>query len=212
VSRVRWLVSCVLLLGVAAYLHLFPHGESVPTHQPLDVFPTSIGPWNAVETVPLDADTLAILKPTDYLVRRYQDGAGQGVWLYIGYWDSQRKGAEAHSPKNCLPGGGWEPLQADREHVDLGSGRGAIEVNRYILQRGSDAMVVLYWYQSQGRAVAGELAAKLDLVRNAMFRNRSDGAIVRISAPVQGTIGQTEERLTDYAKALYPALDGFLPD
>jgi EpsI family protein len=210
-SRLRWFVSCALLLGAAAYLHLFAQGEQIPMRQSLDVFPTTVGRWNAVETVPLDAETLEVLKPSDYLIRRYQDSSGRDILLYIGYWQTQRKGAEIHSPKNCLPGGGWEPLEANRLHVDLGNGREGIDANRYVLQKGSEAMMVLYWYQSQGRAVAGELAAKLDLVRNAIFKNRSDGAIVRISAPVQGTIAQTSELLSNYAKDLYPVLDGFLP-
>src|SRR5207237_3011005 len=104
----------------------------------------------------------------------------------------------------------WEPIEAKRLHIDVGK-RESIEVNRYGLQKGSDAMMVLYWYQSQGRSMAGELSAKLELVRNSMIDNRSDGAIVRISSPVYGSIAQTSELLGEYAKSLYPVLGEFLP-
>ena len=206
----RWFISCAVLLAAAVYLQVFTHGERIPSHRALDTFPLRLGMWKAAETVKLDDDILEVLKPSDYLVRRYQDDSGRAVWLYIGYWQTQRKGAEIHSPKNCLPGGGWEPLEAKRLRIDVGNE--GIEVNRYVLQKGTDSMMVLYWYQSQGRSVAGEMSAKLELVRNSIFNDRSDGAIVRISSPVYGSIPQTSELLGQYAKTLYPVLGEFLPD
>ena len=208
----RWLASCGVLLGAAVYLHGFTHGERVPLRRSLDAFPTTVGVWKASQTVNLDDQVLDVLRPTDYLVRRYVDDAGRTAWLYIGYWDTQRKGAEIHSPKNCLPGGGWEPLEAKRVRIPIDGGDRAIDVNRYVLQNGPERMMALYWYQSQGRSVAGELDAKLELIRNSIFNNRSDGAIVRISSPVYGTVAQTSEILGSYAKSLYPFLSEFLPD
>ena len=208
--RVRWFISCAVLLAAVAYLQLFTHGDRIPLRRTFDTFPTALGGWKAAETVTLEDDVLQLLQPSDYLVRRYQDDSGRAVWLYIGYWQTQRKGAEIHSPKNCLPGGGWEPLEAKRLRIDVGKPE-SIEVNRYVLQKGPDAMMVLYWYESQGRSMAGELSAKLELVRNSIIDNRSDGAIVRISSPVYGSIAQTSELLGEYAKSLYPVLGEFLP-
>ena len=211
-TQTRWLLSCGVLAAAAIYLHLFTHGERVPLRRTLDAFPTSLGAWKAAETVKLDDEVLEVLKPSDYLLRRYVDDSGRAIWLYVGYWQTQRKGAEIHSPKNYLPGGGWEPREAKRLRIDVGKGDRGLEVNRFVLQKGSDAMMVLYWYQSQGRSVAGELEAKLQLVRNAVFNNRSDGAIVRISSPLYGTIAETSDFLGSYAKSLYPVLGEFLPD
>ena len=208
----RWLASCAVLLGAVVYLHAFAGDEQVPLRRSFDSFPTVVGRWRASETVTLEDDVLQVLQPSDYLLRRYVDDSGRSVWLYLGYWNTQRKGVEIHSPKNCLPGGGWEPLEAQRMRIPLNEGSDALEVNRYVLQKESDAMMVLYWYQSQGRSVAGELSAKLELVRNSLFSNRSDGAIVRISSPVYGSIPQTSELLGQYAKTLYPVLGEFLPN
>jgi EpsI family protein len=85
-------------------------------------------------------------------------------------------------------------------------------VNRYLIQKDNQMQITLYWFHTQGKVVAGELGAKIELVRNALFRNRTDGALVRLSGPVQGGVEQTTERLVAYVQALYPVLPEYLPD
>ena len=157
-------------------------------------------------------EILNVLQVKDYLMRRYVDSAGRSIWLYIGYWDTQRRGAQMHSPKNCLPGGGWEPLEARRVWIPVDGATHSIEVNHYLLARDQDQQLVLYWFQSQGRAVASEFDAKLELVKNAIVRNRTDGAIIRISSPVYASLQETFELQARYVQAIYPVLSQFLPD
>jgi EpsI family protein len=208
----RLLLSVALLLGAFLALQLRGTGEAVPVRQPLSTFPSSIGRWEGRAATALDVEVLNVLKVKDYLMRRYTDGTGRSLWLYIGYWDSQRKGAQPHSPRNCLPGGGWEPLEATRVTVPLPDGHAPITVNRYVIQKDRDQQVVLYWYQSQGRAVAGEVAARMDMVRNALTRNRTDGALVRVSMPAYGSVAETSDALVRYVQAMYPVLGRYLPD
>lgn len=207
----RLLVSAGLLVATLIGLQLRSTGEAVPLRKPLAGFPTILGEWQARESTLLDGNTLQILRPTDYLVRREVDPAGRSLWLYIGYWDTQRKGAAPHSPKNCLPGGGWEPLEASTMAVPVRAGAPPLVVNRYVLQKERAQQVVLYWFDAQGRAVAGEMEAKVEMVRSAILRNRTDGAIVRVSSPVYGSVGETTERLTRYVQTLYPVLGDYLP-
>ena len=87
-----------------------------------------------------------------------------------------------------------------------------ISVNRFLIQKDRDQQVVLYWYQSQGKAIAGELAARLEMIKNSMVRHRTDGALVRISSPVYGNVQQTSDRLVRYIQAMYPLLGEYLPD
>jgi len=124
----------------------------------------------------------------------------------------QRKGADFHSPKNCLPGGGWEPVEASRITIDLPHPQPPIMVNRYVIQKDRTMQVVLYWYQTHGRAIAGEVDAKIELVRGSITRNRTDGALVRLSSVVAGNPQATTERLVEYVQSLYPVLHEFLPD
>lgn len=207
----RWAVSTSLLAAVFVFLQFFTASELVPIRQSLDAFPIAAGGWRTVENTTLDDDMLRLLKLNDYLMRRYVDSDGQSLWLYIGYWETQRKGAQIHSPKNCLPGGGWEPLDSELERVAVG-GSASIEVNRYVLQRGADQLLALYWFQSRGRAIAGEIDAKVELVRSAMFHRRSDGAIVRVTSPVVGSVAETSDSLVKFVQAIYPVLGRFLPD
>ena len=123
-----------------------------------------------------------------------------------------RKGATPHSPRNCLPGSGWEPLEASRVAISLPQPFEPILVNQYLIQKDRDQQVVLYWYQSQGKAIAGEMAARVQLVKNSIVRHRTDGALVRISSPVYGSVQDTSDRLVRYVQAMYPALGGYLPD
>ena len=127
----RLVLSAALLLGAFLVLQLRGTGEAVPVRQPLSEFPSSLGGWEGRPATTLDVEVLNILKVKDYLMRRYTDQSGKSLWLYVGYWDSQRKGAQPHSPRNCLPGGGWEPLEATRLPIPLPDGQAPITVNRY---------------------------------------------------------------------------------
>lgn len=208
----RLAVSAALLLVTLLVVQFRSPGEAVQMRQPFSTFPTALGGWTGQDDTILGPDVLNMLKMSDYLMRRYVDRTGHSMWLYIGYWQSQRKGADIHSPKNCLPGGGWEPIEASRLSIPIEGRAAPISVNRYLIQKDNQMQVTLYWFQSQGRVVPGELAAKVELVRNAILKNRTDGALVRLSSPVQGGVSQTTDRMVAYAQSLYPVLRDYLPD
>jgi EpsI family protein len=209
----RLLVSGGVLVAALLALQVRSPGEAVPIRRALDGVPETIGGWQARQDSPLQPEIAAFLKIDDSLMRQYSDQAGHSLWLYVGYWASQRKGAaQVHSPRNCIPASGWEPIEASRLTIDVGGARDALVVNRYLIQKDREMQVVLYWYHAQGTAVAGEIPAKIQMVRSAIFRNRTDGALVRVSSPVAGGVASTTERLVRYVQALYPLLPEYLPD
>jgi EpsI family protein len=209
---VRGIVAALLLLGALLVLQLRSTGEAVPVRKEFDTFPTVIGTWRAKASSNLDPEIVNFLKVNDYVMQSYHDTDGRQLWLYVGYWATQRKGAQIHSPQNCLPGNGWEPIEASLLTVVLPAPYAPITVNRYLIQKDREQQVVLYWYQSQGKAVAGELAAKVDMVRSAILRNRTDGALVRVSAPASGGVADTTDSLVRYVQNLYPILVEYLPE
>jgi EpsI family protein len=209
---VRGIVAALLLLGALLVLQLRSTGEAVPVRKEFDTFPTIIGTWQARASSNLDPEIVNFLKVNDYVMQSYHDTDGRQLWLYVGYWATQRKGAQIHSPQNCLPGNGWEPIEASLLTVVLPAPYAPITVNRYLIQKDREQQVVLYWYQSQGKAVAGELAAKVDMVRSAILRNRTDGALVRVSAPASGGVAETTDSLVRYVQKLYPILVEYLPE
>jgi len=204
-------ISVTLLLIAFFGLHFRSASEGVPLRKSFDSFPDSVGRWRGRDDTPLDAGTIQMLRMSDYLLRRYEDPTGRSVWLYLAYWQSQRRGADIHSPKNCLPGGGWEPVETTRITIPV-AGAAPIIVNHFLIQKDRQMQVVIYWFQAQGSVVAGELDAKIEMMRNAILRNRTDGALVRISSPVHGTIQETTEALVQYIQVAYPVLRAYLPD
>jgi EpsI family protein len=207
----RTVVSAVLLALTLLFVQLRSHGEAVPPRQPLQTFQAVLAGWQPRESSVFTDDIQNVLKASDYVMRRYTDGAGRSLWLFVGYWETQRKGAQPHSPQNCLPGSGWEPLEVARIGIPLAGGA-TLPVNRVLIQKDQHQQLVIYWYQAQGTAVAGEIDAKLHMMKNAVLRNRTDGALVRVSSPIYGSVAATSAQLSAFVQALQPALAAYLPD
>ena len=204
-------LSCSLLFAVFLFLQLRSYGEAVPIHKPLAQFPQTVGEWQGRADARLNPMILSILKLNEYVMRDYSDAAGHNIWLYVGFWETQRKGAQIHSPKHCLPGGGWEPLEASLVPISFEGESQGIVVNRYVLQMEAHRQVVTYWYQPQGQVIAKELDAKLQLIKNAIVHNRTDGALIRLTSPVTTTVEEAFARQVEYIRALRPLLREFLP-
>jgi EpsI family protein len=208
----RALAALAILTAGFLVVQFRSTGEAVPLRRPLDAFPAAVGEWSGRHGVVFDSRTLQKLKLTDYVMRDYVDPAGRQLNLYVGYWDNQRRGAGIHSPKHCLPGAGWEPLEASVVTIHLPSPKRAITVNRYLIQKEQSQAVVLYWYQSRGEVFAGEVRARLALVQSALTRNRTDGALVRVISPLYGSVPETTERLAAFVRTIDPILATHLPD
>lgn len=157
---------------------------------------------------------------SEYLMRVYEppaaaaaageaEAAGHWFSVYVGYYEQQSQGKTIHSPKNCLPGAGWEVLNSRTGRVE--SGAGAVTVNRYLLQRGDQRALVLYWYQGRGRVEANEYRVKWDLLRDSALRGRSDEALVRIVVPVVESEEAAFQRAKEVARDVLPAVDRALP-
>jgi EpsI family protein len=182
--------------------------------EPLAALPLSLGDWRGRDEGPLDARVLEILGADEYLIRGYLRPGGPFLSLYVGYYKTQRQGQTIHSPLNCLPGAGWEPISRGRvtlpaEADDPGGGRSA-EINRLIIQKGIDRQLVLYWYQAHGRIVASEYWGKIYTVVDAIRLNRSDGSMVRVIVPIasanSGAEQAAERAALEFVRTLLPAL------
>jgi EpsI family protein len=124
---------------------------------------------------------------TNYVVRVYARDSVAAFTTLVAYYDRQARGKSIHSPRNCLPGAGWEVLSGGTETVNASSGR--YTVNRYILKHGASRAVVYYWYQGRGRVVASEYAVKWNLLKDAALQGHTEEALVRVVVPVRGPSG-----------------------
>jgi EpsI family protein len=210
--RSKFVFGLTLVLVVQAVLfYSASHGENTPLPAPLTAFPASLGNWHVFREAEIDQDTRDILKADDLLSRFYSDRRAQAE-LFIAYFKTQREGQSPHSPKNCLPGSGWQTIPSETGRVDVPVEGGSIHINRYVVAKGESQSVVYYWYQSQGRVIADEFAAKYYLVSDSIRHHRSDTALVRIVVPiVQNDTAGAERVGTEFVQAAFPTIRGFLP-
>jgi EpsI family protein len=214
----RWLAwgtAGLLLAGVALTSQVFDQ-RMLALRSPLaEAVPAEVGAYTGRDTE-ISADEIAVAGVTDYVMRLYEpadprQAVAPWVSVYVGFYASQTQGKTIHSPKNCMPGSGWEALASRHVAVPVAGGA-PVQVNRYLLVNDAQQVLVLYWYQGRGRVVASEYQAKWDLLRDAAVKRRSDEALVRVVVPV---IDGDEERAhalaLDVAQRLLPAVDGALP-
>ncbi len=207
----RYWLMVLLLAGTAVGYHALPHGRYVPPRRSLSTFPNQVGDYLG-QDVGISDNVRSFLGEGEFLQRVYRrTTVDLPVLWYVGYYPHQETGGTVHSPQHCLPGGGWEPLDIGRMQIALNDGR-TIEVNRYVVQKGKDRLLVLYWFQGRGRIVASEYWGKFYLVRDAILTNRTDGAVVRVSTPFRKSTPQTERALRSFVSQIVDVLGTFIPD
>jgi EpsI family protein len=209
-ADLRFWAMVLVLASAALGLRALSHGEPVQLTTPLNSFPQELGSWQGRD-VPIDRDILKVAAVDDYVNRVYRNPDGGAVGLYVGYYKSQQTGDVIHSPKNCLPGSGWQPVTAGQLSISLPNGTTA-PVNLYVIEKGMDRQLVLYWYQSHGRIIASEYWAKIYMVRDALRINRTDSALVRIVTPFKQDRQAAQSRAVAFAGQLLTPLQNFIPN
>jgi EpsI family protein len=196
-----WIVTTVLLAGTLALSGLTARRIPEPLAIPLDRIDRQISGWTAFKEVALDPGALRSLDATSTLARLYRKGA-MNLDLFIAFYAQQRAGESMHSPKHCLPGGGWEIWKHDSALVPV-AGR-KFEVNKYSIQNSGTRMLMFYWYQSKDRIIASEYMGKILLARDSLMTGHTAGSIVRIMLP--DAPGASEEGIR-FASLLIPQVE-----
>ncbi len=206
--NLRAIVAASVLAGGIFALHCIKPKEAAAMQRPLDGFPSEIG-FARSEDRPFEPPVVRAIGADDYINRVYLGGP-LPIELYIGYYRDQRSGDRIHSPRNCLPGSGWEPVHYAR--VQIGSDGGdPVFVNGYLVAQGAKRDMVLYWYQSHGRIVASEYLAKLLLIADGLKNRPTDGAMVRIWTTAADGEAKAQTRAVAFARRVYPQVNEFLP-
>jgi exosortase D (VPLPA-CTERM-specific) len=226
-ARSAWpLVAGLALIAAAGlFLHSRTAAEAAVPRKAFTELPLTLEGWRGRDLA-MDPSVLDILKLTDYSMRAYLppapaadvDGAYDGrtrqrsapIWLYVGYYGSQRTGSTYHSPKNCLPGSGWQ-FASSTTVSGVIPGAPEAKVNRIVIEKGFDKQLILYWYQDRGRTIASEYDAKGYLIWDAMTRHRTDGSLVRISTPIVGSEEDAYRHALDFLKVAWRPLTEHLP-
>jgi exosortase len=232
----QFVVAVVLLAGTLAVSQFVEFREKIPIAKPLDEFPTEVGEWSG-RRMAMEQRFIAELDLSDYVIVDYADRNGKGVNFYVAYYESQRKGESIHSPETCLPGSGWSFRQAGKTTVPLdgskgsgfrvqgsggagGTGRRAdgpaesITINRAVMENAGQRQLSYFWFPQRGRVLTNAYQLKLFTFWDALTRQRTDGALVRLITPIYGgeKVRDAEERLEGFTRQILPILDQFIPN
>jgi len=188
--------------------------EIVPPREQLSTFPLVLDDWRGQEKA-IERVFLEELKLDDYLMANYGRSDDRvPVEFYVAYYDSQRKGASVHSPRSCLPGGGWRIEEFDQHQInDVGPDASSVNVNRVLIKLGTNRQLVYYWFQQRGRNITNEYLVKWYIFWDSLTQNRSDGAMVRLVTPVpEGMdLAEADQRMEKFLRKVDPLLAYYVP-
>jgi len=212
-KNTRFILTILILLAATALNYYFSKPDISLTRKSLVEFPKQLGDWTAISEQKIEGRSMEVLQVDDYFMRNYRNSNGEIIGLYIGYFKSQREGKGIHSPRLCLPGAGWVPVDATVYQMAVPfHNPGTVPVNKFVMGKGLDRQLYLFWYQGRGRVYASEYWNKIYLIWDGLTKKRTDGALVRVNNPV---IGNTENALktqTEFINLFFPLLKEYIPD
>lgn len=203
-------VSVVIVLSSTIFINTLDDREDViPDRKEFVTFPLNLDGWlgNSYGFINNENDILGL---DDYLLADYRKSS-KSINLYIAYVASQRKGFVPHSPKACIPGGGWEISHASTKRVVISKDQ-VIDVARMLITHGQNKQLVYYWFNQRGKNMSSEIEMKYNLLADSIKYNRTDGAMIRLVTAVNKNIEDSDVDLESFMKTLYPHLNDFIPD
>lgn len=208
VWRHYWISVGVLALATPLPTYL-ARQQATPLRRPLSALSYVIDGWQGRDSY-LSDNVRAVLGTEDILAREYVGPGGRPVGLYVSFFSRQQRGEISHSPKNCLPGAGWQPASSRSVAYPL-PGAGGAHINEVIYEREGRRQLVYYWFRERQRILASEYSVKWYLVWDALSRGRTDGALVRISTPVDDSEESARAACFDFMQSTLPQLNEIFP-
>ena len=152
-----------------------------------------------------DEESYEVLRADTTTLRLYVDPDGNKYWLFIAYFASQKYGSQIHSPRHCLPGGGWKIENIEPFEITFADNSSKL-VNRLLINVDQHRQLMLYWFETRGGAIRDEFGLKFDLMKNSLLLRPTDAAIVRLTVPLN--VGEDFDSAT---KRALDCLDTFHP-
>lgn len=213
IHPLRVLILLLIIGGTWVIIQWPSMIRPVPIKQSLSQFPKTIGAYTLSNSLQSSADVIELLGVHDYIQYNYVSDSGERINLYVGYYRAVGVEGEYHSPKHCIPGGGWGIDTIKEVELQRGiEGRSRAIVSKMLIRKAAEYQVVLYWFHNRGRIIASEYWEKIYQVLDALFKGRRDGTFVRIISYVQdGDVEKTEARVKSFAEEVIVELENFLP-
>jgi exosortase D (VPLPA-CTERM-specific) len=205
-------IFAIVLLGITlVFSKTIEFREKIPIKKPLSQLPLNIGEWNGTKQV-MEQQFVEVLNFSDYTIIDYKNNQGKSINFYTAYYESQRKGEATHSPESCLPGSGWQFNEADPIDITLGDGN-SMKVNRAFMEKEGNKQLSYYWFAQRGRILTNLYQVKFYSFWDALTKQRTDGALVRLITPVYGNESpkEADARLQSFMRQIVPVLDEYIP-
>lgn len=212
-ARILAVAGSTILAIQAVATFALQRDTFLPSTLPLVALPLQLGDWTQVRDWAIEPEVLDMLGPDDALQREYaSEKAGPSASLFVAYYRTQLRSKNAHDPKVCLPGAGWNPVASRVVNVPISESERFFPANYYRIQKGNEAAVVVYWFQTHKGVYTFEQQLKLHRVLDSIFDNRTDMALVRVMIPVSADSVETADaRALELAKTVYPEMIRYFP-
>ncbi|MEE8576864.1 MAG: exosortase C-terminal domain/associated protein EpsI [candidate division Zixibacteria bacterium] len=210
-NRTHWLAISILLIG-GIFGNYLRYTEHMPDQSPnFQEIPYQLGQYSGVEQR-FEKFAYEVLQADTTTLRKYSDLTGRKYWLFVAYFESQKYGSQIHSPKHCLPGGGWQIDSHESFEVELSEGTTSA-INRLVIADRDRRQLMFYWYESRSGMISGEFSLKFDLVLNSMMLRPTDAAMVRLNMTIgeNDTVESATELALKFLRDYYPSLSQALP-
>jgi len=205
------IIASLIMLFTFGLLSHLSRPEEIKPNKPFSTFPVQISDWTGKEDR-FDDQVYKVLGVDDSFYADYRNAKGEYINLYIGFYQSQREGDMIHSPKNCMPGGGWNIIESKVVPVQLkAEASKKINVIKLVLQNGPNKQISYYWFQSRGRIISSEYLQKIYLVWDAITKNRTDDCFVRLITPVVASEEEATRSLEKFIQDIFPVLNEYIP-
>ena len=204
------LAAAVLAVGALAWW-LQTRPALIVDPSPLASLPVTAGTWRSRE-LPLESAVESILRADFNLQRAYFRAAESApIWVYVGYYGTERGGRPEHVPRGCYTGAGWDIESAQVIGAEDGSGR---RMNEYRVARAGERQLVHFWYRSaRSTGMIGGIDQRLDQIVGRIETGRADGALVRLSTSLApGGESEARARLLAFGSELDQQLARYWPD
>jgi EpsI family protein len=220
-SKIAAAIAFLMLNGYV-YWYL-GSAEVIPDRETFAEFPSRVADWTCRQRETIDDKTIDNLQVTDYLACNFvRDGGDASTHLYVGYHERQTrdrdsgKATSIHPPEHCLPGSGWDVIDAKVVPIEFlaEAGVGPVgEAKRFVIAKGNQRALVYFWYQSRGRVIARSHEKILYMFLDRARKGRTDGSLVRFTTPILfGDEEAAERTFREFARVTAPLLPEFVPE
>lgn len=208
-----WIGSGLLVAATILPSLLETPIQMAQSREEFTTFPLELGPWHGQSEI-MEKKYQQVLKLDDYFLANYTDRvSGDVVNYYVAYYASQSKGRSIHSPRSCLPGGGWVVTNLSKKVLPIGK-KGEAEVARVLIQQGDVKQLIYFWTQQRGRVLNNEFVIKWYLFWDGLTQHRTDGSLVRLTTQIKPTetVEDADQRISRFIELVAPLNLKYIPD